>query len=405
MAGKPSFADEGLEPTPPSWKAECDGGDNFPKTLCNKKLIGVRYFNSINDSESSAVDTVGHGSHMVSTAAGGLVHNASLFGLAKGVSSGITRKARLAIYKFCSDEGCLGLDKIAGIDGTRKINTIFTIINPNINIISMSIGGPPEDYDLDPIAIAALGAVEKGVFFSAASGNDGVPKSVTNIAPGLTAIGAGVIVRSFAADVLLGDGQVIIGASLYTGKSLPAKTFFQLLNTSYCDPSKSLSGKIVVCDINQGYGPDLAIAVKEAGGVGTIVANGVEEGEGLIAEPFTATGLSIPLSGRKTILNYINSTKNATATLRFDGTRIPVRLAPMVSFFSSRGPNVVSPSVLKPDLIAPGSNILAAWPSYLSPSESSSLTRDVPSSTYSPACPHRAVPLCSKGPTENGPQN
>ncbi|VVA11029.1 PREDICTED: cucumisin [Prunus dulcis] len=35
--------------------------------------------------------------------------------------------------------------------------------------------------------------------------------------------------------------------------------------------------------------------------------------------------------------------------------------APYVPSFSSRGPNLMVPDILKPDLIAPGVNILAAW--------------------------------------------
>ncbi|GJN11312.1 hypothetical protein PR202_ga29493 [Eleusine coracana subsp. coracana] len=37
------------------------------------------------------------------------------------------------------------------------------------------------------------------------------------------------------------------------------------------------------------------------------------------------------------------------------------RRAPMVTGFSSRGPNAVVPELLKPDVISPGLNILAAW--------------------------------------------
>ncbi|CAA0833872.1 Subtilisin-like protease SBT1.7 [Striga hermonthica] len=42
-------------------------------------------------------------------------------------------------------------------------------------------------------------------------------------------------------------------------------------------------------------------------------------------------------------------------------TRVDVKPSPVVAAFSSRGPNIVTPEILKPDLIAPGVNILAAW--------------------------------------------
>ncbi|GFP85807.1 subtilisin-like protease sbt5.4 [Phtheirospermum japonicum] len=41
--------------------------------------------------------------------------------------------------------------------------------------------------------------------------------------------------------------------------------------------------------------------------------------------------------------------------------------APDMAAFSSRGPNPVDPNILKPDVTAPGVDILAAWPTNVSP--------------------------------------
>ncbi|OIS99576.1 subtilisin-like protease sbt1.2 [Nicotiana attenuata] len=44
-----------------------------------------------------------------------------------------------------------------------------------------------------------------------------------------------------------------------------------------------------------------------------------------------------------------------------EGTKIDFMDTPSVAFFSSWGPNSASPCILKPDIIGPGVNILAAW--------------------------------------------
>ncbi|XP_042520384.1 subtilisin-like protease SBT1.5 [Macadamia integrifolia] len=117
--------------------------------------------------------------------------------------------------------------------------------------------------------------------------------------------------------------------------------------------------------------------VRKAGGVGMILANGVFDGEGLVADCHVLPATAVGASGGDEIRRYISAansgTKNgekgrATVTITFRGTRLGVQSAPVVASFSARGPNPESPEILKPDVIAPGLNILAAWHEGIGPS-------------------------------------
>ncbi|KAL1553021.1 subtilisin-like protease SBT1.5 [Salvia divinorum] len=403
-----SFHDEGLGPIPSNWKGECVAGVNFTKNHCNRKIIGARYYvdgyearwGRINSSEElkSARDTEGHGTHTASTAAGRAVGNASFFGYAAGVAVGMAPKARIAVYKICWRYGCMDSDILAAFDQATR---------DGVNVISISVGGGVVPYYLDLMAIGTFGAMEKGILVSAAGGNDGPSEfTVSNVSPWMVTVGASTIDRSFPADLVLGDGRVITGASLYSGPPLPKKTFFPLIyagNASIDEDDSSATcfdesldenavrGKIVVCDRGGSSRVAKDVVVRKAGGVGIVVANDDPIGEGLIADPHVIPGLAVSESAGKSICDYINSSPNPRATMAFRGTKLRVKPAPVVASFSARGPNPNSISILKPDVIAPGVNILAAWPAGLSPTELDDdprLTEFNVASGTSMSCPH-----------------
>jgi hypothetical protein len=97
-----------------------------------------------------------------------------------------------------------------------------------------------------------------------------------------------------------------------------------------------------------------------------ILANGVFDGEGLVADCHVIPATAVGAAAGDKLRKYIASAKPGsppTGTILFRGiTRLGIHPAPVVAAFSARGPNPQSPDILKPDLIAPGLNILAAWP-------------------------------------------
>ncbi|EOY27273.1 Subtilase family protein [Theobroma cacao] len=402
---RPSFKDSGLSPVPDSWKGICETGPDFPASACSRKIIGARAFYKGYESylegpmdetkeSKSPRDTEGHGTHTASTAAGSVVSNASLFEFAYGEARGMATKARIAAYKICWSLGCFDSDLLAAMDQA---------IADGVNVISLSVGatGYAPQYDHDSIAIGAFGAAQHGIVVSCSAGNSGPgPYTAVNIAPWILTVGASTIDREFPADAILGDGRIFGGVSLYSGDPLVdiklPLVYAGDSGNRYCymgslSPSK-VQGKIVFCDRGGNARVEKGFAVKLAGGLGMILANTAESGEELIADAHLIPATTVGEKAGNEIRQYIKISQFPTATIVFHGTVIgPSPPAPKVAAFSSRGPNHLTPEILKPDVIAPGVNILAGWTGFIGPSQLNIDTRRVNFniiSGTSMSCPH-----------------
>lgn len=400
-----SFDDNGLGQVPTSWKGGCQVGNNFNSSSCNRKLVGAMFFSegyerafgSIDEKveSKSPRDDEGHGTHTSTTAAGSAVTEASLFGFASGTARGMAMTARVATYKVCWLGGCFGSDILAGIEQAIK---------DGVNVLSLSIGGSLNDYSKDPVAIAAFAATANGIMVSLSAGNAGPgPGSLANVAPWMLTVGAGTIDRDFPAYISLGNGQKYKGVSLYGGKPLsdeliPIVYARNASNSSsgYLCSSGSLvpgkvAGKIVLCDRGGNSRAQKGQVVKDAGGLGMILSNTESYGEELVADAHLLPTAAVGQKIGDLIKAYLHLEANPTATITPGGTQIGVQPSPVVAAFSSRGPNSITPEILKPDLIAPGVNILAGWTGAAGPTGIDSDKRRVSFniiSGTSMSCPH-----------------
>ncbi|GLJ29020.1 hypothetical protein SUGI_0572790 [Cryptomeria japonica] len=401
-----SFNDAGLGPVPVRWKGTCESGRAFNSSHCNRKIIGARYFykgylNNVSKmSETleylSPRDGNGHGTHTASTAAGAAVTGASLFGFANGTARGMAPHARLAIYKACWAPG-------GNCDESDVTAAMEQAIADGVDILSISISSQDVPFHMNLREIAAFGATEKGIFVSASAGNNGpFSSSLSNTAPWITTVGASSIDRDFPASVVMGNREIYRGTSAFKGGDGKLQGPFPLVYVSTSSRSKrcldrsldpnAVKGKIVLCDqllftINPDESGALEKAeeVARAGGAGMIVTN--EELLGAqqqFSYTFKFLAISVSFKAGERIKSYINSTSytiTATAAMRLTGLTIVgnATAAPIVAAFSSRGPSEAYPSVLKPDMLAPGVDILAAY--------AGSLDYYLDSGT-SMACPH-----------------
>lgn len=351
----PSFRDDGMPPPPPRWKGACQ-----PPVRCNNKLIGAASFVV----DNTTTDDVGHGTHTTGTAAGRFVEGVSAFGLGGGgTAAGTAPGAHLAVYKVCDAQGCFESDLLAGMDAAVK---------DGVDVLSVSLGGVSTPLDKDPIAIGAFAAVSKGVLVVCAGGNSGpLPSTLSNEAPWILTVAAGSVDRSFRASVRLGDGEMFQGESLTQDKHFSSKVYplYYSNGINFCDYfNVNITGMVVLCDTETPVPPMSSIeAVREAGGAGVVFVNEPDFGYTIVLEKYYNLPMSqvTAVDGTK-IMGYAMkgaSTANHTATIVFNSTVVGVKPAPIVAAFSSRGPSVASPGVLKPDVMAPGLNVLAAWPS------------------------------------------
>ncbi|XP_047333948.1 subtilisin-like protease SBT1.8 [Impatiens glandulifera] len=399
-----SFDDSDMPSVPARWKGECESGVDFSASLCNKKLIGAKSFSKgyhmavgndptvKNKENPTPRDVDGHGTHTASTAAGVHVGNASLFGYASGIARGMATAARVAAYKVCWSTGCFGSDILAGMDRA---------ITDGVDVLSMSLGGGSGPYYRDTVAIGSFTAMEKGIFVSCSAGNSGPGRAtLSNVAPWIMTVGAGTIDRDFPAYAVLGDGKRFTGVSLYSGQGMGNKSVeLVYINSSsssnLCMPGslepELVRGKVVLCDRGGNSRVDKGLVVKQAGGVGMILANTAASGEELVADSHLLPAVAVGKKVGDQIREYVRTEGKPRAALSFGGTVLNVRPSPVVAAFSSRGPNLVTPQILKPDVIGPGVNILAAWSDALGPTGLEQDTRRTPfniMSGTSMSCPH-----------------
>ncbi|XP_022843071.1 subtilisin-like protease SBT1.9 [Olea europaea var. sylvestris] len=385
-----SYNDDGMGDIPARWKGICEEGQEFNASLCNKKLIGVRYFNkgviAANPnrtlSMNSGRDTQGHGTHTSSTVAGNYVEGASVLGYASGTARGMAPRAHVAMYKVIWDEGRYASDVLAGMDQA---------VADGVDVISISMGFDGVPLYQDPIAIASFGAMEKGVIVSCSAGNEHAIGSLHNGIPWVLTVAAGSIDRSFAGTLTLGNGLSTKGWTRFpapaTVKDAP---LIYNKTISSCDSANALSlvqYGIVICENGSLY--EQLPYVSQSGAIAGIFISDETFEDSSINFP----GVVISTEDAPLLINYVTKSAKPIASIEFQQTFFGAKPAPVVASYTSHGPAPSYPSVLKPDVMAPGTNVLASWipdtaTGYIG---NIALTSDyIMISGTSMACPHAA---------------
>jgi hypothetical protein len=361
----PSFASNGLSPPAQSYPCQfgVSGSPDDPAFACNSKLIGAYAFTDTymavvgaNQGEfcdpatkkCSVRDSEGHGTHTASTAVGDPVASAKLFGIERGPISGVAPGAKLIAYRVCLSEGCFGSDSIAAIQQA---------IADGVNVINYSISGGNTPYT-DPVELAFLDAFNAGISVNASAGNEGPgPATVAHASPWVTSVGASTSDRFFVSTLHLTDGTATFdkdGVTITDGLTSKPVVLSTSWGSPLCDtvpPPGAATGKVVLCArgvvgrIQKGFN------VLAGGAIGMILYNPTRSDVETDNHFLPAIHLEGP---NDDLVAFVTAHPNATATWT-TGIATPTR-GDVMAGFSSRGP---APDFLKPDVTAPGIQVLA----------------------------------------------
>ena len=360
---------------------------------CNKKLLAARCFNAglstgsdasnpcggngvfvHPDDFQSARDYDGHGSHTIATAAGNYGVSAFIDGERLGKVTGIAPRARVATYKVCwdgadpDDTGCYTSDNTAAVD--QAVADGADVINYSVGGSSTFFGGSTNE--------AYLWAADAGVFVATSNGNSGSAPETTGTPAGvswITSVGAtqddGVFNSTIVANTppslageyiaVEGDGDVSLEDTGVIMEDVVLAMDATGVATDACEAltnGADVDGNIALvirggCAFTDKYNNAAA-----AGAVAIVVYNDGTDPSRFDPFGMSAPGVTIP--GVMVGFGDGDAMANAAgvnATLDPDNA---VSAANRIAGFSSRGPNAGMRDVIKPDVSAPGVNILAA---------------------------------------------
>ncbi len=344
-------------------RSTCDFGDtaynpNDVPFTCNSKLIGAYDFHDtykvlvglLPGEFDSARDADGHGTHTASTAAGNGGVEASIFGIPRGTISGVAPRAHVIMYKVCGDEGCYTSDSAAAVEQA---------ILDEVDVINFSIGGGGSPYS-DLVSLAFLSAYENGVFVAASAGNSGPTSDTTgHREPWTTTVAASTTDRHFLSTITLaadnGDTLELIGATVTEGIYTPTPVVFSPVALCTPQPPGTFSGEIVICDRGGIARVEKSFNVANAGGSGMIMRNTVPQG--LDTDNHFIPSVHIEASEGTALQTFMDSHTGVVATFT-QGVASAVPGDVMASFSSRGGPGQTL-GISKPDVTAPGIQILA----------------------------------------------
>jgi len=377
-----------------NWNGRCETGESFTTENCNNKIIGARYYidgfmesNVLDDNEFlSPRDADGHGTHIASIAAGNDVR-ASLSGTFVARVSGVAPRARLAVYKACWLESGQTRGSCSTSDLQRAIEDA---VADGVDIINYSVGSSDTAIN-DPDDLALLAASDAGVLSVVAGGNDG-PSADTILSPAgapwvLTVAAssrtgerfeeamrvdtpgsvAGLYASreaSFTPPLIdagpLSSSLVLVDDDVGTDAAGPLGTSFDA-----CEPPINNAELLDRIALVQRGSCDFQVKIENVAAAGAIAALVFQNQGDPIIMAGTRDSVNIPAvmigqADGQLLFDRLRNDETVEVTLDKTLFLDISDSGDVMGSFSARGSNLGAPDILKPDVTAPGVNILAA---------------------------------------------
>lgn len=353
----------------PNFLGECSN----PQVLCNNKLVGVYNFADEGTLGKDPAED-GHGTHVASTAAG----NAASFTLGSTGShryntSGVAPNANIISYKVCYSDHPTDEDLDDSCVGSAIGEALEQAVIDQVDVVNYSIGGPAGNPWSS--AAAFLPLWENDIAFVTSAGNSGpTAETVGNPAnaPWVMAVGnsthdrlisnSATVGSKSGIAVVPGGGPEITSDISATATRVDAVSPNNLLA---CDPlpAGSLSGQIAVIQRGVCTFETKINHAQQAGAIAVLMSNQVG---GLPIVMGGVDGTTIPgvmmgkSDGDEVLALLASSSRSATI---FSGSEVSIDMdwADNMASSSSRGPAPFVSGIMKPNVVAPGTDILAAY--------------------------------------------
>jgi subtilisin family serine protease len=351
-----------------------------PGEFTSEKVIVARvFFTPTFGERPSPKDMNGHGTHVSGTAAGVFNTVANVRGVEITGLSGIAPKAFLGNYNVFAGERT-GAFPFGGAFEHDIVAAIEAAVMDGMDVLNMSLGGSPMPQDLLMMAVDA--AVDAGLVVAVAAGNSG-PGDSTVSSPGTSpkAITAGASTNPHFVGLpvsVTGPGKVPeelkdFGAAVgdfLTPTTTVKERYVTTVPKDGCDPldnADEVENKIALIERGRCFFTTKVLNAQAAGAIGVIVYNNVA-GDPIAMGHFEGAGpepdiwaVMVSKDKGEAMVDFLALKKEATVKVEPDFTYFRTENADIIARFSSRGPTMTHLRI-KPDVTAPGVNVLSSLP-------------------------------------------